>query len=228
MPKIIKSSFSNEKPKSETLHSPTKRCLTVIKSHEDSDNSKSKSSSKVSFWGPPDLSSGIENILIAIDLNDSFRSLIISMNLCNIKNMVQLSNLDLEDVSKLFSRKDLRDSVFQDTIIKVLCLGKCFHHLIKEKSGLDENEDIPDHFIPDTFKQETDLLDKESMSIIKHHYIACYWQLHKTFLDYLEDSLSQDSLIGSTISTRSKKNISFASSISSPSALSQDTKTSKV
>jgi hypothetical protein len=73
--------------------------------------------------------------------------------------MIQLSNLDLEDVSNLFSRKDKYDSAFQDTIIQVLCLGKCFQHLIKEKSGLDENEDIPDHFIPDTFKQEIDLLD---------------------------------------------------------------------
>jgi hypothetical protein len=79
--------------------------------------------------------------------------------------MIQLSNLDFEDVSNLFSRKDLRDSVFHDTIIQVLCLGKCFQHLLKEKAGLDENEDIPDHFIPDTFKQETDLLDEESMSI---------------------------------------------------------------
>jgi gamma-glutamylcysteine synthetase len=25
---------------------------------------------------------------------------------------------------------------------------------MKEKSGLDENEDIPDHFTPDIFKQE--------------------------------------------------------------------------
>ena len=40
--------------------------------------------------------------------------------------------------------------------------------------------------------------------------------------------MSQDSLIGSTISTRSQKNISCASKISSPSVLSQGTKTSKV
>jgi hypothetical protein len=128
MPKIIKSSTSTEKPKLETLHSPTKRSPTVIDSHEDSDSSKSKSSAKVSFWGSPDLSPGIENIPIAIDLNDSSRSLIIPMNLCNIKNMIQLSSLDFEDVSQLFSGKDKRDSIFQDTIIKVLCIGKCFQH----------------------------------------------------------------------------------------------------
>jgi hypothetical protein len=50
--------------------------------------------------------------------------------------------------------------VFQDTILKVLCLGKCFQHLIKEKSVLDENEDIPNHIISDTFKQKPDLLDE--------------------------------------------------------------------
>jgi hypothetical protein len=66
------------------------------------------------------------------------------------------------------------------------------------------------------------------MSLLKHSYNARYWQLRKAFLDYLEYSMSQDSLIGSTISTRSKKNISCASNISSPSVMSQDTKTSKM
>jgi hypothetical protein len=40
--------------------------------------------------------------------------------------------------------------------------------------------------------------------------------------------MSHDSLIGSTISTRSKKSVSCANKISSPSFLSHDTKTSKV
>jgi hypothetical protein len=40
--------------------------------------------------------------------------------------------------------------------------------------------------------------------------------------------MSHDSLIGYTISTRFKKNISCANNISSPSVLSHDTKTSKV
>ena len=66
------------------------------------------------------------------------------------------------------------------------------------------------------------------MSILKRFYIACYWQLRKNLLDYLEDYMSQDSLIGSTISTRSQKNTSGASKASSPSVLSQDTKTSEV
>jgi hypothetical protein len=64
MPKIVKSSSSTEKAKMETLYIPNKGSPKVIKSHEDSENSnsnnKSKSSSKISFWGSPDLSPGIE------------------------------------------------------------------------------------------------------------------------------------------------------------------------
>jgi hypothetical protein len=54
------------------------------------------------------------------------------------------------------------------------------------------------------------------------------WEARKDFLDYIEDSMSHDSLIGSTTSTRSKKNISCASKITSPSVLSHDTKALKV
>jgi hypothetical protein len=114
MPKIVKSSSSTEKAKLETLYSPNKGSPKVIKSHEDSKNShnKSKSSSKMSFWGSPDLSSGIEKVFNAMNLCDSSKSLIISINLCNIKNMIHLSNLELVELSSLFSRRDLRDSSF--------------------------------------------------------------------------------------------------------------------
>jgi hypothetical protein len=54
MPKIVRSSSSTEKAKVETLYSPNKGNPKVIKSHEDSENNKSKSSSKMSFWGSPD------------------------------------------------------------------------------------------------------------------------------------------------------------------------------
>jgi hypothetical protein len=43
MPKIVKLSSSTEKTKLETLYSPNKGSPKVIKSHEDSDNSNSKS-----------------------------------------------------------------------------------------------------------------------------------------------------------------------------------------
>jgi hypothetical protein len=55
-----------------------------------------------------------------------------------------------------------------------------------------------------------------------------YRKVRKDFLDYKEDSISHDSFIGSTISTRSKKSVSCTNKISFPSVLSHDTKTSKV
>ena len=65
--------------------------------------------------------------------------------------------------------------------------------------------------------------------MLKQVYFSSYWQLRKNFLDLVEDLLSQDSLIGSTISTKSRgKDISCASKISSPSMMSRDTKSSKV
>jgi hypothetical protein len=122
MTKIVKSSSSTEKAKLETIYSPNKGSPKVIESHEDSENSencnnKSKSSSKMSFWNSPDLSPGIEKSFNAMNLYDNSKSLIISINLCNIKNMIHLSNLELDELSSLFSRRDLRDSSFQDTII---------------------------------------------------------------------------------------------------------------
>jgi hypothetical protein len=60
MPKIVKSTSSTEKAKLETLYSPNKGSPKVIKSHEDSENSKRKSSSKMPIWSSPDLSPGIE------------------------------------------------------------------------------------------------------------------------------------------------------------------------
>jgi hypothetical protein len=97
-PKIVKSSSSTAKYKLEILYSPNKGSPKVIKSHEDSENSnnKSKSSSKMSFWSSPDLSPGIERLFNPMNLCDNSKSLIISINLCNIKNMIQLSNLELD------------------------------------------------------------------------------------------------------------------------------------
>jgi hypothetical protein len=95
MTKIVKSSSSIEKAKLETLYSSNKGSPNVIKSHEDSENSnnKSKSSSKMSFWGSADLSPGIEKLFNAMNLCENSKSLIISINLCNIKNMIHLCNL---------------------------------------------------------------------------------------------------------------------------------------
>jgi hypothetical protein len=92
MTKIVKSSSSTEQDKIETNYISIKGSPKVIKSHEDSENSKSKSSSKMSFWGSPDLSPGIEKLLIAMNLCENSKSLIIFINLCNIKSMIHLSN----------------------------------------------------------------------------------------------------------------------------------------
>jgi hypothetical protein len=81
LPKIVRSLSSIEKAKLETFYSPNKCSPKVIKSHEDSENSKSKSSSKKSFWGSPDLSPGIEKLFNAMNPCDNSKSLIIPINL---------------------------------------------------------------------------------------------------------------------------------------------------
>jgi hypothetical protein len=138
--------------------------------------------------------------------------------------MIHLYNLELDELSSLFSRRDLRNSSFQDTIIKVLCLGKSFLNLIKENHGLHEDDVISEHMIPTTFNEETEFLSDSNMNGLKRHYMTFYWKVRKDFLHYIEDSMSHDSLIGSTISTRSWKSVSCVSKISSTSVLSHDTK----
>jgi DNA primase len=80
--------------------------------------------------------------------------------------------------------------------------------------------------IPNTFNEETEFLIDSNLNSFKRHCMTYYWKARKDFLDYIQNS--HDSFIGSTISTRSKKNVSCASKMSSPSVLSHDTKTSKV
>jgi hypothetical protein len=82
--------------------------------------------------------------------------------------------------------------------------------------------------IPTTFHDETEFLSDSKLNSLKRHYMTFYWKVRKDFLDHIEDSMSHDYLIGSTISTRSMKVFSCASKISSLSVLSHDTKTSKV
>jgi hypothetical protein len=107
-------------------------------------------------------------------------------------------------------------------------LRKIRFTFIKEYHGLHEDDDIAEHMIPTTFHEETKSLSDINLNSLKRHYMTFYRKAHKDFLDYIEDSMSHDSLIGSTISTISKKNISYPSIISSPSVLSHDIKTSKV
>jgi hypothetical protein len=89
MPKIIKSASSIEEQKVDILPNPKKVNATVTNRHEDSHSNNSKSSSTASFWGSPDISSGIEKPFEVMGLNNKSESLIISINLCSIKNMIQ-------------------------------------------------------------------------------------------------------------------------------------------
>jgi hypothetical protein len=94
MPKIIKSTSSIEKQRLDILPNPKKDNPTVTKSHQDSHSNNSKSLVKASFWGSPDISPGIEKLFEVMGLYNKSKTVIISMNLCSIKNVIQLSNLD--------------------------------------------------------------------------------------------------------------------------------------
>jgi hypothetical protein len=86
--------------------------------------------------------------------------------------MMHLSNLELDELSSLFSRNDLRHSSFQDTIIKVLFLGKSFLNSIKENHELHEDDVIAEHMIPTTFDEETEFLSDSNLNSLKRHYMT--------------------------------------------------------
>jgi hypothetical protein len=109
-----------------------------------------------------------------------------------------------------------------------LMLRKVIFELIKENHGLNEDDVIAEHMIPTTFNEETEFLSDSNTNSLKRHYMTFYCKVRKDFLDHIEYSMSQYSLIGSTISTRSRKSVSRTSKISSTSVLSHDTKASKV
>jgi hypothetical protein len=77
--------------------------------------------------------------------------------------------------------------------------------LNKENHGLHEDNDIAEHMIPTIFNEETEFLSNCNLNSLQRHYMTFYWKVREDFLDYIEDSMYHDSLIGSTISTRSKK-----------------------
>jgi hypothetical protein len=97
------------------------------------------------------------------------------MNLCTMKNMIQLSNLDFLHASSMFTRKDRRDSNFQETIMKVICLVESFQVLIKAKYGLNKDEKIPEKLFPSTFKEETVMLYNEGMLKLRRTCVGFYW-----------------------------------------------------
>jgi hypothetical protein len=106
-------------------------------------------------------------------------------------------------------------------------LEKYFKLLIKEKYGLGEHNEVPEKLIPPAFSDVNVFLESDSMVILKRHYTNCTIKLRKELLDYLEDLMTQDSVIGFTVSTKSKKNVSNVSKMSTHSMKSVDTKASK-
>jgi hypothetical protein len=94
-------------------------------------------------------------------------------------------------------------------------LRKVIFLLIKDNHGLHEDDVIAEHMILTTFNEVTEFLSVSNLNSLQRHYMTLYWKVRKDFLDYIEDSMSHDSLIGSTISYRSKKSVCCASKISS-------------
>jgi hypothetical protein len=78
-----------------------------------------------------------------------------------------------------------------------------------------------------TFNEKALFLGDSNLNSLKFHYMTYYWKVRKDFLDYMEDSISHDCLIGFTIITRFKKNVSCTDKISFPSVLSHDTRHQK-
>jgi hypothetical protein len=78
--------------------------------------------------------------------------------------------------------------------------------------------------IPTALDKETEFISDSNLNSLKRHYMTFYWRVSKDFLDQIEDSMSHDILIGSTISTRSKKNVSCASTVPSPNVQAKDVK----
>jgi hypothetical protein len=108
----------------------------------------------------------------------------------------------------------------------ILCQGKYFELIIRVKFGLDKRGTIYT-LIPSTFEGENSFLDSDTMLISKRHYMTHYRKLRKEFLNYLEDFMTRDCLIGSTISTITKKDASCASKMSSLNILIVNTEISK-
>jgi hypothetical protein len=99
--------------------------------------------------------------------------------------------------------------------------------IFREIYELGKHDDIPGPLVPSTFSEENSFLDADNMIILKFHCMKCYSPLCKELLDNVEELMTQDSLVGSTVCTRSKKCGSVVSRMFSPSVNSVNTKTSK-
>jgi hypothetical protein len=72
--KAVKSASSSQEQKLVILNQPKKEILQSLNGNIDSHSHKSNLSSKKSFWGSQDISSGTENLFELIGLNEKFQS----------------------------------------------------------------------------------------------------------------------------------------------------------
>jgi hypothetical protein len=66
----------------------------------------------------------------------------------------------------VFSRLDLRNSVFQDSITILSCLGNFLKQLIQQKFEFCKHNEVKGILIPYIFEEETKFLDSDTMSIL--------------------------------------------------------------
>jgi hypothetical protein len=71
-------------------------------------------------FSSPDLSIEVEDLFKLIKFNEDAGIMIISTNLCNVRNMIQLSDQVFYDVTNLFSGQDPRHSLFPDAFIGIM------------------------------------------------------------------------------------------------------------
>jgi hypothetical protein len=72
------------------------------------------------FLGFSRVVGGVERVFKLTKLHEDANFLIISIDLCNVRNVIQLSDQFLHNVTSLFFHQDLINPNFQDSIIKVL------------------------------------------------------------------------------------------------------------
>jgi hypothetical protein len=68
------------------------------------------------------------------------------------------TSVDLDEVGNLVSHQDIRDSVFQNSIIKESYLGMLLTMPIIQRSGTDNQADVPENLISSTFEEGLNFL----------------------------------------------------------------------
>ena len=88
-----------------------------------------KEYAKVSVHVSSGFSEGMDKLYQAMGFGDQEKTLFLILNL-GMNYIIQISKLKLDYIPSFFSRKDIRDTTYQNTIMKLLFLGKAFQVLI--------------------------------------------------------------------------------------------------